>query len=215
MSCPLAALFHADTCTFTIPENRNIVVLQRISLFSRWPQKSNHQSKNVLFFWFLLLSLKPYLNLKSLTQKDRSGNQRGIGQINNSKSYLEKSLNQWILLEKCLPMRHLNQMSLEMCIKKADLPVKCACYFPEVKLQLVTIVQQSHCHCLENVFWRMKVFNHFSFLVYVVFHSMFSAQTTVRKMTSMEALWCEFVNQIKSLSTLSIELPITARKKIF
>ena len=114
--------------------------------------------------------------------------------------YLEKSLNQWILLVNCLPMRHLNQMSLEMCIKKADLPVKCACYFPEVKLQLVTIVQQSHCHCLENVFWRMNVFNHFSFLVHVVFHSMFSAQTTVSKSTSREALRCELVNQIKLLS---------------
>ena len=105
-----------------------------------------------------------------------------------------------ILLVKCLPMRHLNQMSLEMCIKKADLPVKYASYFPEVKLQLVPIVQQSHCHCLENVFWRMKVFNHFSFLVYVVFHSMFSAQTTVSKSTSREALRCELVNQIKLLS---------------
>ena len=102
------------------------------------------------FFKFFLLSFVPYFNLKSLAQKAQSVNQRGICQVNNSK--VEIFLNQWILLVNCLPMRHLNQMSLEMCIKKADLPVKYASYFPEVKLQLVPIVQHSHCHSLENVF---------------------------------------------------------------
>ena len=70
------------------------------------------------------------------------------------------------------------------------------------------IFQRSNCNMYPSsnivivTVWKMFLENKSlqSFFITVVFHSIFCAQTKVRKMTSMEALRCEFVNQIKLLS---------------
>ena len=70
------------------------------------------------------------------------------------------------------------------------------------------IFQRSNCNLYPSsnivivTVWKMFLENKSlqSFFITVVFHSIFCAQTKVRKMTSMEALRCELVNQIKLLS---------------